>query len=179
MDEIEMNLDPGNVPLRAWTEFYRGAKATLADSCWSKIERSAASVAKIVSRGEPVYGINTGFGKLANIRIAAGDLEALQRNIVLSHSAGVGPAMPQPIVRLMMGLKIASLAQGYSGVTVATVRLLAAMLERGVLPVVPSQGSVGASGDLAPLSHMTATMIGVGSVTFASAALASVDCERS
>src|SRR5471032_532389 len=170
-----MNLDPGNVPLRAWAELYRGAKATLADSCWSKIEKSAASVAKIVGRGEPVYGINTGFGKLANIRIAAGDLEALQRNIVLSHSAGVGPAMPQPIVRLMMGLKIASLAQGYSGVTVATVKLLVAMLERGVLPVVPSQGSVGASGDLAPLSHMTATMIGVGSVTFANETMPAAD----
>jgi histidine ammonia-lyase len=170
-----MNLDPGNVPLRAWTELYRGGKATLADSCWPKIEKSAASVAKIVGRGEPVYGINTGFGKLANIRIAAQDLEALQRNIVLSHAAGVGPAMPQPIVRLMIGLKIASLAQGYSGVTVATVRLLAAMLERGLLPVVPSQGSVGASGDLAPLSHMTAAMIGVGQVTFANETMPATD----
>src|SRR5471030_2528441 len=170
-----MNLDPGNVPLRAWTELYRGGTAALADSCWPKIERSAASVAKILSRGEPVYGINTGFGKLANIRIAAGDLEALQRNIVLPHSAGVGPAMPQPIVRLMIGLKIASLAQGYSGVTVATVKLLAAMLERGVLPVVPAQGSVGASGDLAPLAHMTATMIGVGSVTFANETMPAAD----
>jgi histidine ammonia-lyase len=170
-----MNLDPGNVPLRAWAELYRGGTAALADSCWPKIERSAASVAKIVGRGEPVYGINTGFGKLANIRIAAEDLAALQRNIVLSHSAGVGPAMPQPIVRLMIGLKIASLAQGYSGVAAVTVRLLAAMLERGVLPVVPSQGSVGASGDLAPLSHMTATMIGVGSVTFANETMPAAD----
>src|SRR5258708_2077912 len=134
------------------------------DSCWDKIAVCAASVAKIVARGEPVYGINTGFGKLANIRIAAADLEALQRNIVLSHAAGVGAPMPDAVVRLMMGLKLASLAQGYSGVTVATVRLLATMLERGVLPVVPAQGSVGASGDLAPLAHMTAAMIGVGTV---------------
>ncbi len=170
-----MNLDPGNVPLRAWAELYRGGAAALADSCWDRIARSAASVAKIVGRGEPVYGINTGFGKLANIRIAAGDLEALQRNIVLSHAAGVGLAMPQPIVRLMIGLKIASLAQGYSGVTVATVRLLLAMLERGVLPVVPAQGSVGASGDLAPLAHMTAAMIGVGSVTFANETMPATD----
>ena len=170
-----MNLDPGNVPLRAWAELYRGGAAALADSCWDRIARSAASVAKIVSRGEPVYGINTGFGKLANIRIAEGDLEALQRNIVLSHAAGVGPAMPLPIVRLMIGLKIASLAQGYSGVTVTTVRLLAAMLERGVLPIVPAQGSVGASGDLAPLAHMTAAMIGVGSVTFANETMPATD----
>jgi histidine ammonia-lyase len=161
---MTFTLDPGNVPLRTWEALYRGASATMHDSCWGRIAAGAASVAKIVARGEPVYGINTGFGKLANIRIAAADLETLQRNIVLSHAAGVGAPMPDTIVRLMMGLKLASLAQGYSGVTVATVRLLATMLERGVLPVVPAQGSVGASGDLAPLSHMTAAMIGVGTV---------------
>src|ERR1700738_1935366 len=160
---MTVTLDPGNVPLRTWEALYRGSSAAMHESCWDKIAAGAASVAKIVGRGEPVYGINTGFGKLANIRIAADDLETLQRNIVLSHAAGVGPPMPDAVVRLMMGLKLASLAQGYSGVTVATVRLLATMLERGVLPVVPAQGSVGASGDLAPLAHMTAAMIGVGS----------------
>ena len=161
---MKFALDPGNVPLRTWEALYRGAAATMHDSCWDRIATCATSVTRIVARGEPVYGINTGFGKLANIRIAAADLETLQRNIVLSHAAGVGAPMPDAVVRLMMGLKLASLSQGYSGVTVATVRLLAAMLERGVLPVVPAQGSVGASGDLAPLSHMTAAMIGVGTV---------------
>jgi histidine ammonia-lyase len=168
-------LTPGHVSLGAWAALYRGAAATLDDSCWDTIAAGAASVTRILARGEPVYGINTGFGKLANIRIATGDLETLQRNIVLSHAAGVGPAMPPSIVRLMIGLKLTSLAQGYSGVTVATVRTLATMLERGVLPVVPTQGSVGASGDLAPLAHMTAAMIGIGSVTFGGETMPAID----
>ena len=162
---MRLELKAGNVPLSTWAEVYRGASAALDPSCWDRIAASAASVARIVERGEPVYGINTGFGKLANIRIEAADLGILQRNIVLSHAAGVGPATPAPVVRLMMGLKLASLAQGYSGVASATVQLLSAMLDRDLLPVVPVQGSVGASGDLAPLAHMSAAMIGVGQVT--------------
>jgi histidine ammonia-lyase len=162
---MTLELQAGNVPLATWAELYRGASVALDPSCWDRIAASAASVARIVQRGEPVYGINTGFGKLANIRIDAADLELLQRNIVLSHAAGVGPATPAPVVRLMMGLKLASLAQGYSGVAGATVQLLSAMLERGCLPVVPAQGSVGASGDLAPLAHTAAAMIGIGQVT--------------
>jgi histidine ammonia-lyase len=134
----------------------------LHESCRPKIKASADTVAKIVAKGEPVYGINTGFGKLASVRIPAADLETLQRNIVLSHAAGVGEPMPVAIVRLMMALKLASLAQGASGVQPKTVALLEAMLAADVIPVVPAQGSVGASGDLAPLSHMTAAMIGVG-----------------
>ena len=126
------------------------------------IERSAAAVAAIIAKGEPVYGINTGFGKLANVHIPPADLATLQRNIVLSHSAGVGAPMPVPVARLMMALKLASLAQGASGVRLETVRLLEALLAKGLTPVVPCQGSVGASGDLAPLAHMSATMIGVG-----------------
>ena len=119
-------------------------------------------MARIVARGEPVYGINTGFGKLASVRIEAADLETLQRNIVLCHAAGVGEPMPVAVARLMMALKLASLAQGASGVRLETLELLEAMLDRDVIPVVPGQGSVGASGDLAPLAHMTAAMIGVG-----------------
>ena len=126
------------------------------------IDRSARAVATILARGEPVYGINTGFGKLASVRIEAADLEKLQRNIVLSHAAGVGPPMPVAVARLMMALKLASLAQGASGVRRETVRLLEALLDKGLTPVVPCQGSVGASGDLAPLAHMSATLIGVG-----------------
>ncbi|MBP2278750.1 histidine ammonia-lyase [Sphingomonas sp. PL20] len=117
-----------------------------------------------MARGEPVYGINTGFGKLASVRIDTADLVTLQRNIVLSHAAGVGEAMPGPIVRLMMALKLASLAQGASGVRPSTVAMLEQMLVKGLIPVVPAQGSVGASGDLAPLAHMTAAMIGVGEI---------------
>ena len=118
----------------------------------------------ILAQDKPVYGINTGFGKLASVRIGAADLETLQRNIVLSHAAGVGAPMPVPIARLMIALKLASLAQGASGVQVETVHLLEALLAKGLTPVVPCQGSVGASGDLAPLAHMAAAMIGVGEV---------------
>ena len=155
-------LTPGAVPLAGWRAVFEGATPVLDPGCRPAVAASAASVARILARGEPVYGINTGFGKLAGIRIAADDLEALQRNIVLSHAAGVGEPMPTPVVRLMMALKIASLAQGASGIRPEKLALLEAMLARGLVPVVPGQGSVGASGDLAPLAHLAAAMIGVG-----------------
>jgi histidine ammonia-lyase len=155
-------LKPGEATLADWRAIYRGSTPKLDDACRPLIKASADAVARIVAKGEPVYGINTGFGKLASVRIEAADLETLQRNIVLSHSAGVGEPMPVSVVRLMMALKLASLAQGASGVRPQTVELLEAMLAKDVVPVVPAQGSVGASGDLAPLAHMTATMIGVG-----------------
>ncbi len=158
----ELVLKPGKATLGDWRAIYRGAAPELDPSCRQKIAASAATVARIVAKGEPVYGINTGFGKLASVRIPANDLETLQRNIVLSHAAGVGEPMPVAITRLMMALKLASLAQGASGVKPGTVALLEAMLASDVVPVVPAQGSVGASGDLAPLAHMTAAMIGVG-----------------
>ena len=158
----EIVLKPGNATLADWRAIYRGAVPKLDPACQAQIAASAAAVARIVAKGEPVYGINTGFGKLASVRIPADDLETLQRNIVLSHAAGVGEAMPVSVTRLMMALKLASLAQGASGVKPGTVALLEAMLASDVIPVVPGQGSVGASGDLAPLAHMTAAMIGVG-----------------
>ena len=157
-------LKPGTVSLADWRAVYRGAAVTLDPASAPLIERAAATVAAIVTKGDPVYGINTGFGKLASVRIDAADLATLQRNIVLSHAAGVGEPMPAPVVRLMIALKLASLAQGASGVKPATIALLEAFLVKGLIPVVPGQGSVGASGDLAPLAHMTATMIGVGEI---------------
>jgi histidine ammonia-lyase len=165
-------MTPGAVALADWRAIYRGAAASLDPACAPAVARGAAAVAGILARGTPVYGINTGFGKLASIRIAAEDLARLQRNIVLSHAVGVGEAMPVAVARLMMALKLASLAQGASGVQPATLALLEAMLARGVIPVVPVQGSVGASGDLAPLAHMTAAMLGVGEVFFAGARMA-------
>jgi len=155
-------LRPGHVPLAHWRQVYRGAPLALDPAAYDAVRASAAAVAAIVARGEPVYGINTGFGKLASVRIERSDLATLQRNIVLSHAAGVGEPMPPAVVRLMMALKLVSLAQGASGIAEATLQLLDAMLVRGVLPVVPAQGSVGASGDLAPLSHLAGVMIGVG-----------------
>ena len=155
-------LTPGDVPLAEWCKIYRGASAAIEPASYAVIETSAKAVSAILAKDEPVYGINTGFGKLASVRIDAADLETLQRNIVLSHAAGIGRPMPVAVARLMMALKLGSLAQGASGVQVATVRLLEALLAKGLTPVVPCQGSVGASGDLAPLAHMAATMIGVG-----------------
>ena len=155
---------PGNVPLADWRTIYRGATPQLDPACRPAIEASADTVAQILARHEPVYGINTGFGKLATVKIGDEDLERLQRNIVLSHAAGVGDPMPVPVARLMMALKLTSLAQGASGVRPATIALLEAMLAKGLTPAIPSQGSVGASGDLAPLAHLAAAMIGVGEI---------------
>jgi histidine ammonia-lyase len=158
-------LTPGQVPLTDWRAIYRGAAVRLDPACHAAVAASAASVARIVARDAAVYGINTGFGRLANVRIADDDLATLQRYIVLSHAAGVGEPMPGPVVRVMLALKLASLARGASGVQPATVALLEAMLAKDLLPVIPGQGSVGASGDLAPLAHMAAAMIGVGDIS--------------
>jgi len=155
-------LTPGAVPLALWRAVYQGATVTLDPACRPAVEDSARAVAAIVAKGAPVYGINTGFGKLATVRIDSADLATLQRNIVLSHAAGVGEASPRAVVRLMMALKLASLAQGASGVSLSTLTMLEALLAKDLIPVVPCQGSVGASGDLAPLAHMTAAMLGVG-----------------
>ena len=160
----EVVLRPGDVGLATWREVYRGAPVRLDPASGTAVAESAAAVARILAKGEPVYGINTGFGKLASVRIVACDLATLQRNIVLSHAAGVGEPAPVPIIRLMLALKLASLAQGASGVAPETIALLEAMLAAGLTPVVPVKGSVGASGDLAPLAHMAATMIGVGEI---------------
>jgi len=157
-------LAPGNVTLGQWRAIYRGSSVRLDPASAPVIAESAAAVGRILARGEPVYGINTGFGKLASVRIDDGDLATLQRNIVLSHAAGTGAPSPVPVVRLMLALKLASLAQGASGVRPETVALLEAMLAKGLTPVIPSQGSVGASGDLAPLAHMAVAMIGMGEI---------------
>lgn len=157
-------LRPGEVSLAEWRTIYAGAGARLDPASAPRIAASAAAVERILARGEPVYGINTGFGKLASVRIEPIDLETLQRNIVLSHAAGVGEPSPIAVIRLMLALKLASLGQGASGVRPATIALLEAMLAKGLTPVIPAQGSVGASGDLAPLAHMAAATIGVGEI---------------
>jgi histidine ammonia-lyase len=157
-----VTLGAGPVGLDGWRAVLQGAPVILDPACRAGVEASARAVDAIVAKGEPVYGINTGFGKLASTRIAPADIAQLQTNIVLSHAAGVGEPAPVPVVRLMLALKLASLAQGASGVRPATIAMLEAMLANGLTPVVPCQGSVGASGDLAPLAHMAAAMIGVG-----------------
>jgi histidine ammonia-lyase len=158
-----MILASGSSTLDVWRAVYGGAVPRLDPACRPAVEAGAAAVAAIVGKGDAVYGINTGFGKLAGVRIAAGDLAVLQRNIVLSHAAGVGGPLPAEVVRLVLALKLGSLAQGPSGVRWAVIERLEACVARGLLPTIPSQGSVGASGDLAPLAHMTAAaLMGVG-----------------
>ena len=164
-----VTLTPGRTTLNDWRAIANGAAVELDRGVRPAIARSARAVEAIVARGQPVYGINTGFGKLATVRIAPDDLATLQRNIVLSHAAGVGEPMPTAHVRLMMALKLATLGHGLSGVAPQTVEMLEAMLARGVTPVIPSQGSVGASGDLAPLAQLAAAMIGVGDAEFSGA----------
>jgi len=151
--------------------YWSGAPARLTQSCAGAIAASAERVAK-AARGESlVYGVNTGFGKLARTRISADQTETLQRNLVLSHACGVGAPIGEAETRLMMALKLLSLGRGASGVRPETVALIEAMLARGVIPVIPGQGSVGASGDLAPLAHMAAAMIGEGEAVHAGARL--------
>jgi histidine ammonia-lyase len=157
-----VTLAPGRVRLGEWRAIAKGAAARVDPAAMPAVAASAAAVEAIIAKGAPVYGINTGFGKLASVDIARKDLTALQHNLVLSHAAGVGEPMGLADVRLMMALKLASLARGASGVRPLTLALLEAMLSHGVTPLVPSQGSAGASGDLAPLAHMAAAMLGIG-----------------
>lgn len=128
----------------------------------ARMQRTRAVVDAAVERGAPVYGVNTGFGKLSEITIPGDQLAALQRNLVRSHAAGVGDSLPEAETRAMMLLRANVLASGYAGARPAVVDLLLNMLNHGLYPVVPEQGSVGASGDLAPLAHLALTLIGEG-----------------
>lgn len=160
---MTVTLIPGQADLSQLETAWRGTGAVrLAADARPGIEAAAALVLKAAGGTEAVYGVNTGFGKLASVKIAADDTAKLQRNLILSHCCGVGEQLDAPTTRLMMVLKLLSLGRGASGVAWATVALIEAMLERGVLPAIPVQGSVGASGDLAPLAHMAAVMIGEG-----------------
>ncbi|HEY2677848.1 MAG TPA: histidine ammonia-lyase [Steroidobacteraceae bacterium] len=130
----------------------------------ARISQANALVDKIVASGDAAYGINTGFGLLAQTRIPNEQLELLQRNLLLSHAAGVGEPLPDAVVRLILALKINALARGHSGVTLRLVQALLALLEHEVYPLIPAQGSVGASGDLAPLAHLSTVLLGLGQV---------------
>jgi histidine ammonia-lyase len=160
-------LTPGDTTLAQLEHLYRtGAPVRLHPSARPGIEAAAARIAQAAAGDAAVYGVNTGFGKLASLKIAAKDTATLQRNLILSHCCGVGEAMPVPVARLMMALKLLSLGRGASGVRWDVIALLEGMLAGGVTPVIPAQGSVGASGDLAPLAHMAAVMIGEGEAEF-------------
>lgn len=161
-------LTPGATTLAQLERIWRQeAPAALVPSARAGVEAAAARIAAAAAGDVPVYGVNTGFGKLASLKIAPQDTAKLQENLILSHSCGVGEPMPRATARLMMVLKLLSLGRGASGVRWEVITLLQDMLARGVTPVIPAQGSVGASGDLAPLAHMTAVMIGHGEAEFA------------
>ncbi|MEL7258938.1 MAG: aromatic amino acid lyase, partial [Pseudomonadota bacterium] len=160
-------LHPGAVNLaqleRIWRE---GHDACLDTSCWEPVQAAAAVVHKAAESEEAVYGVNTGFGKLASVKIPPNQTAQLQRNLILSHCCGVGEALDTDTTRLMMVLKLISLGRGASGVRWDIIKLIEDMLTQGVTPVVPVKGSVGASGDLAPLAHMAAVMIGEGEAVY-------------
>lgn len=162
-----LTLTPGATRLATLETLWRsGVPARLDPACRAAVEAAAARVAQAAAGDTAVYGVNTGFGKLASVKIAAKDTATLQRNLILSHCCGVGEVLDVATTRLMMALKLLSLGRGASGVRWEVIALIEAMLERDVTPVVPVQGSVGASGDLAPLAHMTAAMIGQGEAVF-------------
>ena len=162
---VDFELKPGTLTLDDVRTLYRNpVKLTLHKDCYANLERSCQALKDIVGQGKVIYGVNTGFGKLAKQRIAPDKIEKLQENLVLSHAAGTGPLLDDSIVRLMMILKINALGQGFSAVRPVIVDGLVALINHEVYPCVPSKGSVGASGDLAPLAHMSATLLGHGQV---------------
>ncbi len=158
-----MLLKPGKLSLEQLQAIHRGVlPLALPASAYDTIGASQRVVQAAADGDAPVYGVNTGFGKLANQRISKAQLDVLQLNLIRSHSVGVGEPLAAPVVRLMLALKAASLARGHSGVRAVVVDTLLAVHNAGLVPYVPSRGSVGASGDLAPLAHMTLALLGEG-----------------
>jgi histidine ammonia-lyase len=159
-----LRLNPEQISLDELRQLWVGAPASLDDASMQRIGAAAASVERIVAGGETVYGVNTGFGLLANTRIPNDRLAELQTNLILSHSAGLGDPLQRHITRLMIVLKLLGLGRGYSGVRPLVIDALQRLLDADAMPVIPSQGSVGASGDLAPLAHLTAALMGHGRI---------------
>ncbi len=173
-------LIPGQTTLAQLERMFRGETPVRLDAAARPgIAAAAARIAQAAAGEDAVYGVNTGFGKLASLKIAPKDTATLQRNLILSHCCGVGEPMPRNVARLMMALKLLSLGRGASGVRWEIVALLEGMLAKGVTPVIPAQGSVGASGDLAPLAHMAAAMIGEGEAEYLGVVLPGSEALRS
>ena len=166
MTKQTLKLEPGTFTLQNLRQLYRcGGRLELCGDYKNAVEASRKTVVDLIARGDTAYGINTGFGLMAQTRIAEDDVRTLQENLVLSHAAGTGEAIPTDVVRLILAMKAMSLAQGFSGVRQVVIDNLLALLNAEVYPVIPAKGSVGASGDLAPLAHMSAVLLGVGDVT--------------
>ncbi len=162
---MNLVLNPGRLTLADLRALWQAPmRVSLPASAYEPVHGAAAAIARIVEKGDAAYGINTGFGKLAKTRIPDAQLEQLQRNLILSHSVGTGEPMSDATVRLVMLMKAASLARGHSGVRPVVIDSLLALLNAGIVPRIPAKGSVGASGDLVPLSHMTLALMGEGEV---------------
>ncbi|MBF3092012.1 aromatic amino acid lyase, partial [Pseudomonas aeruginosa] len=158
---MSLHLKPGQLTLADLRQAYLApVRLSLDPSADAPVAASVACVENIIAEGRTAYGINTGFGLLASTRISPADLEKLQRSIVLSHAAGVGEALDDAMVRLVMLLKVNSLARGFSGIRRKVIDALIALINAEVYPHIPLKGSVGASGDLAPLAHMSLVLIG-------------------
>ena len=168
-------LSPANVTLATLRDLWTGAPARLDDAALTAIDKAAAAVDRIVAGGKTVYGINTGFGLLAQTRIPADKLADLQRNLILSHSCGLGEPLPRNTVRMMILLKLIGLGRGHSGVRREVIDALQHLLDADAMPVIPAQGSVGASGDLAPLAHMVAALMGEGRIDLGGETLPAAD----
>lgn len=161
-----MKLNPQDIDLATLRRLWSGAEARLDDASLQRVAQSAAAVERIVAGGETVYGVNTGFGILANTRIPEERLAELQTNLILSHSAGLGDPLPRHVTRLMIVLKLLGLGRGHSGVRPLVIEALQRLVDADAMPLIPSQGSVGASGDLAPLAHLVAALMGYGRICF-------------
>ena len=158
-----ITLAPNRLTLHLLRQVYEQPVRVAVDArAWPRVAAAAETVRALAAGEAPVYGVNTGFGKLARERIGPNDLAELQRRLVLSHAVGTGPLLSDAVVRLILVLKIASLARGHSGVRRSVIEALVRMLNAGVYPCIPAKGSVGASGDLAPLAHLAAALLGVG-----------------
>lgn len=169
-------LTPGETTLEQLEHIWRSGEAvSLHEDARPQIEHAAEIVAQAAAGDEAVYGVNTGFGKLASVKIASKDTASLQRNLILSHCCGVGDALDVHTTRLMMVLKLLSLGRGASGTRWVVIEQIQNMLKQGVTPVIPDQGSVGASGDLAPLAHMAAAMMGEGDAFYSGERMAAKD----
>ena len=159
----KLNLRPGQLRLPDLKAVLKSpVRISLDPACIPGIQAAAKTVADVMAEGRTVYGINTGFGLLANTRIEANELETLQRSIVLSHAAAIGEFLPESTARLLVVLKINSLARGFSGIRLEVIEALMQLLASEVYPCIPAKGSVGASGDLAPLAHLSAVLLGDG-----------------
>jgi len=162
-----LKLNPEAIDLGTLRRLWQGEAASLDDASMQRVATAAASVDRIVAGGETVYGVNTGFGLLANTRIPDDRLAELQTNLILSHSAGLGDPLPRHVTRLMIVLKLLGLGRGYSGVRPLVIESLQRLLDADAMPQIPSQGSVGASGDLAPLAHLISALMGYGRICMA------------